>query len=131
MTNPNYSGTIITGQGRNQGSMLLIKNATKKGYIEASVGDGIDISGRMQHHRGTVQKDMTQTISTYGGANNGVITNDLKIRKLTPRECGRLMGFNDEEITLLSKGQSDCSLYHLFGDSIVVNVIEAIMKELF
>ena len=62
---------------------------------------------------------------------NPYYQNDLRIRKLSPRECGRLMGFNDEEITLLSKGQSDSSLYHLFGDSIVVNVIEAVMKQLF
>ena len=33
----------------------------KKGYIEAEVGDAIDISGRMQYHRGTVQKGISQT----------------------------------------------------------------------
>lgn len=75
-TNPNYSGTIVAGQGRNQGSMLLIKNNTKKGYSEAKVGDGIDISGRMEHHRGTVQKDKAQTLNTYGGENVGVVVDD-------------------------------------------------------
>lgn len=35
---------------------LLIKNATKQGYLEATDGDGIDISSRMESHRGTVQK---------------------------------------------------------------------------
>lgn len=75
-TNPNYAGTIVAGQGRNQGSMLLIKNATKKGYLEAKVGDGIDISGRMEHHRGTVQKGKAQTLNTYGGENVGVVVDD-------------------------------------------------------
>ena len=46
---------------------ILIKNATKKGYLEAEDGDGIDISSRMEHHRGTVQKGKAQTLSTMGG----------------------------------------------------------------
>ena len=49
-------------------SMLLIKNATKKGYLEAELGDGIDISSRMETHRGTVQKGKAQTLTTQGGA---------------------------------------------------------------
>lgn len=43
---------------------LKIKNATKKGYLLAEEGDGIDISARMKTHRGTVQKDIIQTIKT-------------------------------------------------------------------
>ena len=46
---------------------MKIKNATKKGYLDAEDGDGIDISGRMQYHRGTVQKGMSQTLTTRGG----------------------------------------------------------------
>ena len=55
---------------------------------------------------------------------------DLKIRKLTPRECFRLMGVKDEDYDRVAKNQSDSSLYHLAGDSIVVNVLIAIFKEL-
>ena len=54
--------------------------------------------------------------------------NDLKIRKLTPRECFRLMGVKDEDYDKVAKNQSDSSLYHLAGDSIVVNVLMAIFK---
>ena len=46
---------------------LKIKNATKKGFLEANDGDGIDISSRMEYHRGTVQKDKAQTLTTMGG----------------------------------------------------------------
>ena len=56
--------------------------------------------------------------------------NNLKIRKLTPRECFRLMGVKDEDFNRVAKNQSDSSLYHLAGDSIVVNVLMAIFKEL-
>lgn len=55
---------------------LKIKNATEKGYLEATDGDGIDISSRMQYHRGTVQKGKVQTITTMGGENVGVLIND-------------------------------------------------------
>lgn len=65
-----------------------------------------------------------------GGGNNGVITKDLKIRKLTPRECFRLMGVKDEDFEKIRKNQSDASLYHLAGDSIVVNVLMAIFGEM-
>ena len=52
---------------------LKIKNATKQGYLEATEGDGIDISSRMQYHRGNVQKDSIQTITTSGGNDRGVV----------------------------------------------------------
>ena len=55
---------------------LYINNATKKGYLEAHDGDGVDISGRMEYHRGNVQKNMSQTISTKGGDNIGVVINN-------------------------------------------------------
>lgn len=66
--------------------------------------------------------------------NHGTITatqiDGLRIRKLTPRECFRLMGVKDEDFDKVKKNQSDASLYHLAGDSIVVNVLMAIFKEL-
>ena len=52
---------------------ILVKNATKQGYLEATEGDGIDISSRMQYHRGNVQKDSIQTITTSGGNDRGVV----------------------------------------------------------
>ena len=61
---------------------------------------------------------------------NPYYKNDLRIRKLTPRECFRLMGVKDEDYEKCAKNQSDSSLYHLAGDSIVVNVLMAIFKEL-
>lgn len=58
-----------------------------------------------------------------------VVKQQLRIRKLTPREALRLMGVKDEDITNMSKNQSDASLWHLAGDSIVVNVLCAIFKQ--
>ena len=54
----------------------------------------------------------------------------IRIRKLTPKECGRLMGVRDDDIDKMSVNQSNSSLYHLFGDSIVVDVLMAIFKQM-
>ena len=208
----NISPTLTTRSGAYAAGMILIKNATEKGYLEATNGDGIDISSRMEYHRGTVQKGKAQTLTTSGGNEVGVVVgtydytssdkfvngnnrfdndpetfptlrtspkeavvviepqvlgglgekksnggtqwyqqdriyddnvaisvtticnpyykNNLRIRKLTPKECFRLMGVKDEDFENVKKNQSDSSLYHLAGDSIVVNVLMAIFKEL-
>lgn len=54
----------------------------------------------------------------------------VRIRKLTPRECFRLMGFTDDDFDKI-KGISNTQLYKMAGNSIVVNVLEGIFRELF
>ena len=243
--------TLTTRTGEGVPHCIAIKNNTKQGYLLAEEGDGVDIGGRMEYHRGTVQKGKCQTITTFGGENVGVVVKDdtvlkrelcnkliadgeveegdivkhsytqqifdgkkkcvergdgtmitlttrgdtlgvvvrdpqvvggvgekksnggtqyylqdriydgdkavsiatafnpfykvdenediqtkdfkaagLRIRKLTPRECFRLMGVVDEDYAKIEKHQTGASLYHLAGDSIVVDVLEAIFKEL-
>lgn len=58
-----------------------------------------------------------------------ILEENISIRKLTPRECFRLMGVRDEDIDKLSD-LSDGTQYHLAGDSIVVNVLMAIFKQM-
>ena len=55
---------------------------------------------------------------------------EYRIRKLTPRECFRLMGFLDDDFDKIH-GISNTQLYKMAGNSIVVNVLEAIFKQLF
>ena len=55
---------------------------------------------------------------------------EYRIRKLTPRECFRLMGFTDADFDKIH-GISNTQLYKMAGNSIVVNVLEAIFKQLF
>jgi site-specific DNA-cytosine methylase len=68
---------------------------------------------------------------TCNAENFGVCTHPLRIRKLTPKECWRLMGFDDEDVTKAEKVCSNSQLYKQAGNSIVVNVLMAIFKELF
>ena len=56
--------------------------------------------------------------------------NDLKIRKITPKEAFRLMGFDDEDFEKAAKVNSNTQLYKQAGNSIVVNVLEAILTNL-
>lgn len=60
----------------------------------------------------------------------GTIEGKYRIRKLTPRECWRLMGVKDEDFDKVKENQSNSSLYHLAGDSIVVDVLMAIFKQM-
>ena len=84
------------------------------------------------------QEAMCPTLTTESSANWNVLLgentnladNNLRIRKLTPRECFRLMGVKDEDYEKCAKNQSDSSLYHLSGDSIVVNILMAIFEQM-
>lgn len=76
--NNQYSPTLTTRSGAYAAGMILVKNATKQGYLEATDGDGVDISSRMEYHRGTVQKESTQTITTKGGNDIGVVIKEEK-----------------------------------------------------
>lgn len=79
---------------------------------------------------------ITRAIKAGGGSGNipkiilGGNMNDLKIRKLTPKECWRLMGFDDEDFEKASKVNSNTQLYKQAGNSIVVNVLEKVIYNL-
>ena len=75
-------------------------------------------------------KKLVKRYARGGGTKVAINTNNLKIRKLTPLECFRLMGVKDEDYERCAKNQSEASLYHLAGDSIVVNVLMAIFKQM-
>lgn len=110
--------------------VLTIKNGNKKGYLEAHSGDGIDlINPRCNNRRGRVQKESCQTLTC--NSDRGVVTDDLRIRKLTPLEYWRLMGIDDEDFYKARKVNSDSQLYKQAGNAIVVDVLAAIFMQLF
>jgi len=108
---------------------LPIKTATKKGYDIAKDGDGIDLGyPDSQTRRGRVGHDIAKTLtcSDQMGTLDG-----MRIRKLTPKECWRLMGFDDEDIEKAqATGLSNAQLYKQAGNSIVVDVLEGILRNL-
>ena len=78
-------------------------------------------------------KDYCDTLTASmgtGGGNVPIYQKELRIRKLTPLEVWRLMGFDDEDVDKASQVNSNTQLYKQAGNSIVVNVLEAIFKNL-
>lgn len=74
---------------------------------------------------------LAPTIHTYGGGNlEPKVLENCRVRKLTPRECFRLMGFDDADFDRAQAVNSNSQLYKQAGNSIVVNVLEAIFKRL-
>ena len=96
-TNGHQSGNVYSDNGLSptltacdykSPPKILIRNATKDGCLPAEDGDGIDISTRMHHHRGTVQKQSCQTLTTMGGENVGVVVDK---RNMKNELCDRLI----------------------------------------
>lgn len=82
-----------------------------------------------------LQSGISPTVITQqgGGQDIKIEVNQapLKLRKLTPRECFRLMSFSDEDIDkCYAIGMSDSQLYKQAGNSIVVRVLERIFEQL-
>ncbi len=99
-----YDKTSPTIRADRQGLKVAIRTANKQGYDMAANGDGIDTMGTLDNYR---------------------------IRKLTPKECWRLMGFADEDFEKAKNaGVSNSQLYKQAGNSIVVNVLMGILNNL-
>ena len=87
--------------------------------------------------RGRIDSDISSTLTTKSSGVSGIPmimkTNKedskvLRIRKLTPKECIRLMGFTDEDYQALKEiGLSDSAIYHCAGDSIVTTCLVAMI----
>lgn len=113
----------LTAQDRHG---VVVKEATKKGYDIATVGDSINIAQpNSKTRRGRVGHGIENTLLT--GSEQATLTNQYRIRKLTPRECWRLQAFPDELFDKAQQaGLSDSQLYKQAGNSVTVNVIEYI-----
>lgn len=126
------SPTLTTNKG--EGNKVAIRQATKQGYIECEVGGVADLSyPDSKTRRGRVQ-DNGNVSPTITATETGIcrIESPIRIRKLTPRECFRLMGFSDEDFDAAqSVGISNSQLYKQAGNSIVVDVLYYIYVELY
>lgn len=117
---------------------VMIKQATKAGFIKWQVGGVADLSfPTSKTRRGRVQAGGTVS-PTIMSSNQELYKLERKemesyrIRRLTPLECWRLMGFSDEDFRAAEADEinSDTQLYAQAGNSIVVNVLEAIFGEM-
>lgn len=119
----------LTSNSYHENNVLKITEATKQGYAEAEIGDSVNLSHpNSKTRRGRVGKQIANTLLT--GESQGVVGPDFRIRKLTPRECWRLQGFPDWAFDKAQEVNSNSQLYKQAGNSVTVNVIAAIAKEL-
>ena len=119
---------LDTMQGGNRQPKVLVKEATKKGYSEAMIGDSINLEQpNSKTRRGRVGKGIANTLTC--SCNQGVI-DGFRIRKLTPKECWRLQGWKDEDFEKTAKVCSASQLYKQAGNGVTVPVIYEIAKRL-
>ena len=118
-----YSGeglspTLTDMQGGNRQPKIITATAMRGRYKGNKTEQQIETSNREYANAiTTVQKD-------------SLISDNTRVRKLTPKECWRLMGFSDEDFEKAAKVNSNTQLYKQAGNSIVVNVLEKIFINL-
>lgn len=122
-------------------NVVNVRQATKEGTIPCEVGGVADLNyPDSKTRRGRVQGN-GQICPTLTTGNIPSVLEEwtweidgelylIRIRKLTPRECWRLMGFTDEDFDKAQEVNSNTQLYKQAGNSIVVPVLEGIFKEL-
>lgn len=170
-------GTLTTdGSSPKHNNRVMIKQATKQGYIECELGGVADLSypnsntrrGRVQDNGNTcptltaenqdvcrIEKEVINPLkdlsengwhfeqnvydsgglvrsikSESGSGNIPKVIEQYRIRKLTPRECWRLMDFSDEDFEKAAEVNSNTQLYKQAGNSIVKNVLMAILGQM-
>lgn len=138
-----YTPTIDAGVGKwhslvleeHKMETIKVKQATKKGYIECPIGGVVDMAFPNQNtRRGRVQ-DNGQTVGALDtGSQHGLVEGKYRIRRLTPKECFRLQGWNfDNKDTYFERAEmvnSDSQLYKQAGNGVSVNVIQVIAESL-
>lgn len=133
------SNTITSVQKDNLlAEPLRIPQATEQGYIEVEPGGIFDGSyPNSKTRRGRVQDGgkISPTLMASGESPcyfEGKQEQNYRIRKLTPRECFRLMGVTEADIDKIQQsGVSQSQQYKMAGNSIVVDVLEHIFRKMF
>ena len=99
-----------------------IRKAYESGQVQESRHNMTELEPR--------KDDVSNTLTTVQKDNLLLEKPQYRIRKLTPRECGRLMGVSDEDIEKMAAVNSNSQLYKQFGNSIVVAVMVAMFRNL-
>lgn len=124
------SPTLSTMQGENREPKILEnKIVAMRGRNPDNPSDRTAVSPTEQ--RLEVNMQGTSNCLTCVQKDNLLLKRpQYRIRKLTPRECGRLMGVSDEDISKMAEVNSNTQLYKQFGNSIVVDVMCEMFKNL-
>ena len=117
------SGTVLASGNQNG---IIVKDSP---VLLGGIGEKDSNGGTQWKQQNRIYSSDATSISVTTGF-HPFYNQNLRIRKLTPKECFRLMGVKDEDYENIAKNQSNSKLYHLAGDSIVVNVLMGIFKQM-
>ena len=141
--NQDIANSITTAPGQRP-SDNFVKVNLKTQLCNELIEKGVVTGGEIINHSYT-NSEQRDTLDKYIETTNGITptlttrpdilgyveNTPLRIRKLTPLETWRLMGFDDDSFHRAEKVNSNAQLYKQAGNSICVNVLENIFKNLF
>ena len=119
------SPTLSTMQGGNREPKVIVAMRGRNPDNPSDRTTGSPTEQRLEPNMSGTSNCLTRVQK-----DNLVLEPKYRIRKLTPRECGRLMGVSDENISKMAAVNSNTQLYKQFGNSIVVDVMCAMFKNL-
>ena len=123
-----YGQTTLSNHKAERSGVLLIREDTRVGYKAAAPGDTVNLRFASTLQRGRVGRDIAHTLETSN--TQGIVERGGRIRRLMPRECLRLQGFEDSQIDKILAITSDAQAYKQAGNCVTVNVIEAIGRRI-
>lgn len=118
------SPTLTNMQGGNRQPKIIVKNRA----VAAAMRGRYNTDGQVEQKIEISDRELANAITTV--QKDSLIYSNSRVRKLTALECWRLMGFNDEDYYKAWQVNSNTQLYKQAGNSIVVNVLEAILAEI-
>lgn len=122
------SNTLLAS-GNNNGIVVLENHGTDEPKVIGGIGEKKSNNGTQWFLQDRIYDNNIAT-SICTSFNPYYLTKHLRIRKLTPCECYKLMGFTQVDYERCAKIQSNATIYHQAGDSIVVTVLIAIFGKL-
>ena len=129
-----YGGNPQRGRVYNSEGLSPALNCMRGGGLEPKIAVPVLTPDRInKRQNGRRFKDDGEPMFTLTAQDrHGIITDDIRIRKMTALECWRLQGFTDEQFyKAKDSGVSNSQLYKQSGNSVTVNVVDAIVKQLF
>ena len=127
-----FSGALLARDFYGPKCIKVVGNYSPSGHEASRVLDPTGIAPTIKENHGTV--NALNICGEHYGTGNVVDKQPIKecVRKLTPTEYFKLMGFTVKDVELLRQHNiSDTQLYKMAGNSIVVNVLMAIFKKLY
>ena len=119
-----------TRRGRvGHGVAQTLTTSPQQAVVSAAMRGRYNSDGQLEQHVEVSDREVSNALTT-AQKDSLVSEPTLRIRKLTPLECFRLMGFDDEDFYKAEKVNSNSQLYKQAGNSIVVDVLVYLFKEI-